>query len=310
VVETTATNLSLSVTLNAGGGTAAAFGILTPYDYSDAPLTGTSYGIANHRTVAGLRMGSAFTTESSVYDSPTASADVDDAVTLPSLFRGVAASISVPVTGPGRLSAWIDFNGDRDFIDPGEQIASSVTDGGSGDSDGLANGTIVIALTPPTTATTSATIARFRFSSNSGVSSSGLAGYGEVEDYQLTIIYPNLTLIKSRTLISDPTNAAINPKAIPGALMRYCVLATNAGNTAASVVSLSDSLPAALGYVAGSLRSGSSCAGATTVEDDNASGADESDPFGAAVAGTTVSGSAASLAAGSSIAISYDAVVQ
>lgn len=310
VLETTASNLSLGVTLNSGGGTAAAFGIFTPYDYSDAPLTGTSYGAANHRTVAGLRMGSAFTTETSAYDSATASADSDDAVTLPNLFRGVATSISVPVTGPGKLSAWIDYNDDGDFADSGEQIASSVSDGGSGDSDGAVNGTIQLALTPPANAASTPTIARFRFSSNTGAASSGLAGYGEVEDYLLTVIYPSLSVSKSSTVLSDPANGGTNPKAIPGATVRYCVLVTNTGNTSASTVQMADSLPGTTSYVAGSLRSGTSCAAASTVEDDGTTGADESDPVGASASGSSIAGSAPSLAAGGSVALTYEVIVQ
>lgn len=310
VLETTASNLSLGVTLTGGGGTAAAFGIFTPYDYSDAPLTGTTYGAASHRTIAGLRMGSAFTSENSAYDSPTASADSDDAVTLPNLFRGVASSISVPVTGPGKLSAWIDYNDDGDVADAGEQIASSVSDGGSGDSDGAVNGTIQIALTPPANAATTPTIARFRFSSNTGAASSGLAGYGEVEDYLLTVIYPSLVVSKSSSVITDPANGSTNPKAIPGAKVRYCVLVTNTGNTSASTVQMADSLPGTTSYVAGSLRSGTSCAAASTVEDDGSTGSDESDPFGASASGSSIAGSAPTLAAGGSVALTYEVIVQ
>lgn len=309
-VETTASSLSLSMQYYGSGGTAAAFGILTPYDYSDAPLTGTSYGAANHRTLAGLKMGSAVTTETSAYDSPTASADSDDAVTLPNLYRGVATSINVAVTGPGKLSAWIDYNGDGDFADSGEQIASSASDGGAGDSDGSVNGTIRIALTPPAGAATTPTIARFRFSSNTGPASSGLAGYGEVEDYQLTVIYPSLTISKASTVVSDPVNVGSNPKAIPGAKVRYCVLVTNTGNTSASTVQMADSLPGTTSYVAGSLRSGTNCSGASTVEDDDATGPDESDLVGASVSGSSIAGSAPSLAVGGTVALTYEVIVQ
>lgn len=309
VLETTASNLSLNITLNGGGGTAAAFGIFTPYDYSDAPLTGTSYGSAHHRTVAGLQIGTAFTTESAAFDSPAASGDSDDGVTLPNLFRGVATSISVPVAGPGKLSAWIDYNGDGDFADPGEQVASSAVDGGSGDSDGAANGTIVLAVTPPSNAATSPTIARFRFSSNSGAASSGLAGFGEVEDYQLTVLYPSLSVSKTTTVLSDPVNGASNPKLIPGASVLYCVTITNSGNASASSVALADMLPGNVSYVVGSMRSGTSCAGAATVEDDNNSGADETDPFGAAFSAGAISGSAATLGVGSSFVLTYTVTI-
>jgi uncharacterized repeat protein (TIGR01451 family) len=309
VLESSATSISFAVTLTSAGGTAAAFGIFTPYDFSDAPLTGTTYGSANHRTISGLRMGGAVTSELTAYDSPTASADADDGITLPPLFRSQAATISVPVTGPGKLSSWLDYNADGDFADAGEQIASSVSDGGVGDSDGTANGMIIIALTPPATASTNPTIARFRFSSNSGAASSGLAGFGEVEDYQLSVIRPSLAVTKVSTVLTDPANGAANPKLIPGASVQYCVSITNDGSASASSIALSDTLSGNVSFVTGSMKSGTSCAGAASTEDDNSTGTDETDPYGAAISGTTISGSAATLSVGSSFVLTYTVII-
>lgn len=310
VVETTASSLSLGVTMYSAGGTAPAFGFYAPYDFSDAPLTGTSFGSASHRTLPGLRLGAAVTSEASAYDSADASADSDDGVTIPVLFRSQAATITVAVTGPGKLSGWIDWNDDGDFADAGEQVASNVQDGGSGDADGTVNGTIRLALTPPATAATTPEIARFRWSASSGAGSSGLYGFGEVEDYQLSVIYPNLTVAKTSSVVSDPINAATNPKAIPGATMRYCVTITNGGSASASTITLTDALPATVSYVAGSMKSGASCATAATVEDDNATGTDETDGFGASVSGSTISAQAPSLAVAASVALTYDVTVR
>ncbi|MGB7656257.1 MAG: CshA/CshB family fibrillar adhesin-related protein [Novosphingobium sp.] len=309
VVESSGSAVTFSVITFSAGGTAPAFGIYTPYDFSDAPLTGTTYGSASHRTIAGLRMGSAVTSELTAYDSPTASADVDDGVTLPPLFRNQAATISVPVTGPGKLSAWLDYNADGDFGDAGEQIASSISDGGAGDSDGSANGTIVFALTPPATSSTNATIARFRFSSNTSAASSGLAGFGEVEDYQLSAIRPSLAVTKVSTVLTDPANGASNPKLIPGASVQYCVSITNDGSASASSIALSDSLAGNVSFVTGSMKSGTSCASAASTEDDNSTGTDETDPYGAAISGTTISGSAATLSVGSSFVLTYTVII-
>ena len=310
VLETTATNLSLNITLFSGGYTAAAFGIFTPYDFSDAPLTGTTYGSASHRSITGLRLGPTVTSENTVYDSANASADVDDGVVNDPLFRSRASTVTAQVFGPGKLSGWADWNDDGDFADSGEQIAINAVDGGSGDTDGTANGSIVLSVTPPANAATTPTIARFRFSSNTGASSSGLAGFGEVEDLEFSVIYPNLAVSKSSAPITDPANGAANPKAIPGGTVQYCVLVTNDGSASASTIALSDTLPASLSYVAGSLRSGATCAGAATPEDDDAVGADESDPVGASVAGASIAGSASTLAVGASIALTYQAALQ
>lgn len=310
VVETTASSLSLAVTMYAGGGTAAAFGFYAPYDFSDAPLTGTSYGAARHRTLPGLRMGAAVTSEASAYDSANASADADDGATIPTLIRSQASTVNVAVSGPGKLSLWFDRNGDGDFADTNEAVITDAVDGGSGDSDGAVNGVIALALTPTANTTLNPTIARLRFSSNSGAASSGLSGYGEVEDYQVTVIYPNLTVTKTSALVSDPVNGTTNPKAIPGAVMRYCVTLSNGGNTSASSISLSDALPATLTYVAGTLRSGTGCAALATVEDDNNTGADDTDGFAAAVAGTTISAQVTALAAAATAALGYDVTVR
>ena len=119
----------------------------------------------------------------------------------------------------------------------------------------------------------------------------------------------NLAITKSSSLLDDPVNGAADPKAIPGATIRYCLLVTNNGSATATAVNVADPLPATLTYVPGSLRSGTSCAGATTVEDDNAAGADESDPFGASFAGTTVSASAPGLTPGAAIAVAFQVIV-
>ena len=91
--------------------------------------------------------------------------------------------------------------------------------------------------------------------------------------------------------------------------MRYCLLVTNSGSATATGVSVSDPLPAATTVIPGSLRSGTNCAAATTVEDDDAVGGDESDPFGAAIAGTTVSANAATLAPAAAMAVTFDATI-
>ncbi|WP_447749795.1 proprotein convertase P-domain-containing protein [Sphingopyxis fribergensis] len=119
----------------------------------------------------------------------------------------------------------------------------------------------------------------------------------------------NLTIAKTSSIVNDPVNGATNPKAIPGATMRYCILVTNNGSATATGVNVADPLPTSTTFVAGSLRSGTSCAGATTVEDDNAAGADESDPFGASIGGTTVAATAPTLAPGNALALAFHVTV-
>lgn len=126
----------------------------------------------------------------------------------------------------------------------------------------------------------------------------------------LFITAVSLSMQKSSSLVSDPVNGGTNPKIIPGAVMRYCVLVANNGAVTHSNIALSDPLPAGLTYVAGSLRSGTSCGGAVTVEDDDATDGGEGDPVVMSFTGTAIAGSQAALTAGGSIAFVYSAAVQ
>ena len=136
-------------------------------------------------------------------------------------------------------------------------------------------------------------------------------GQQAIAIHDLTFCRPiaNLTIAKTSSVISDPTNGTADPKAIPGATMLYCLLVTNNGSGTATAVNVADALPAMTTFVPGSLRSGATCAGATTVEDDNASGADESDPFGASITGTTIAATAPTLAPGTALAIIFDVTI-
>ncbi len=84
---------------------------------------------------------------------------------------------------------------------------------------------------------------------------------------------------------------------------------TNSGSGTTSAVSMSDPVPVTTTFVAGSLRTGTTCATATTPEDDDAANGDETDPRGAAFAGGTVTASVASIAPGGTMALAFDAIV-
>ncbi|KAG1654010.1 Serine-aspartate repeat-containing protein D [Nymphon striatum] len=87
--------------------------------------------------------------------------------------------VGVTTIGSGYLSAWLDLNGDGDFSDSGEKILS----------DSSLSSTVAIdtdiTLNIPTSNYTGVSYARFRFSQNTGVGSSGSGGIGEVEDYKV-----------------------------------------------------------------------------------------------------------------------------
>jgi uncharacterized repeat protein (TIGR01451 family) len=123
--------------------------------------------------------------------------------------------------------------------------------------------------------------------------------------YTNTQIVP-LAVSKTSRVLTDGVNIS-NPKAIPGATIRYCIEVRNPGTVTATNVSVIDNLPGTLLYLPGTTRTGSSCSGASTIEDDNAVGADEADPYGTEVSGSMLIGSAASLGAGATFAILFDA---
>ena len=125
----------------------------------------------------------------------------------------------------------------------------------------------------------------------------------------LFITSTSASVTKTSAVISDPQNGTTNPKAIPGAVIQYCVLVTNNGGATHTAIVATDPIPATMTYVAGSMFSGATCATATTAEDDDAAGADESDPFGMSFAAGTVTGRAATLAAGATFAMVFNATV-
>jgi len=118
----------------------------------------------------------------------------------------------------------------------------------------------------------------------------------------------NLSITKISNVLNDPISSS-NPKAIPGATIRYCITVSNLGSGTTTNISAVDPLPANVTYVPGSLLSGASCASATNVEDDDAVGADENDPFGISFASNIVTGIAANLAPTESFAIVFTATV-
>jgi uncharacterized repeat protein (TIGR01451 family) len=119
----------------------------------------------------------------------------------------------------------------------------------------------------------------------------------------------NLTIDKSSTLVSDPTGAPGGPYHVPGAVVRYCILVSNPSTGTASNVAITDTLPANTSFNAGSMRSGTSCAGAATVEDDDAADGGEADPVTMASTGTVVTGTRGTLAAGASTAFVFTVTV-
>lgn len=169
--------------------------------------------------------------------------------------------------------------------------------------DGSANGNIVVTFTAPVDS----------ISIEYGNHSTAPADPGQqaiaLHDFSFCRPVANLTVTKTSSVISDPQNGTTNPKAIPGAILQYCITVTNPDSGTASNVVIGDTIPATLTFVPGSIRSGTSCAAASTVEDDDNAGADESDPNGAAISGAALTATATVIGPNSSRAFTFQATV-
>ena len=163
-------------------------------DFGDAPNT---YGTLNanngarHIRVPEYYLGAGADSEA---DGTPGVDDGDDGVTFPTMNIGTTVNLNVTASvaqtagfAPnnnylGRLNAWIDFNRDGDFADAGEKVASDVVMTGPYPQ--------AISVTIPAGASAGATWARFRYSTQTGLSYTGQAYNGEVEDYQVTLAAP------------------------------------------------------------------------------------------------------------------------
>ncbi len=94
----------------------------------------------------------------------------------------------------GYLNGWMDFNGDGDWADDGEQLVFQVWNTFTGQPVGLESKSIELTHGPntlrfavPSSARLGETYARFRLSSEPNLDYTGTAPDGEVEDYRVTI---------------------------------------------------------------------------------------------------------------------------
>lgn len=165
-------------------------------DWGDAPdptyPTLAANSGASHVVVPGLLLGNLIDAEPD--GQPTFDAMGDDNNNLPDedgvvfnqpLIPGqlvaVTVNAAIPSAASAYLNAWIDFDANGSWADPGEQIAVDVP---------VNNGPNFITFTvPPTSPPGAQTYARFRLSTIPGLSYMGAAPDGEVEDYQVGIGY-------------------------------------------------------------------------------------------------------------------------
>jgi len=170
---------------------------IAPMDFGDAPQangypTLLAGGGAQHAISPDFHLGNLVDAELDGLPHPgargddTAGLDDEDGVTFDTvLLPGSAAQLTVTATLPGDqlvdalLQGWIDFDGNGNWAEPGEQVFVNQP---------LQPGANVLIFEVPFTAVMGATFARFRLSSVFGLSFAGLAPDGEVEDYMVDVL--------------------------------------------------------------------------------------------------------------------------
>lgn len=233
-----------------------------PQDFTDAPA---AYGNPIHDIITGIRMGPTNTAETAPYNSPNATGDAgDDGITISNLIQSQNGTATVAVVGAnGRLSAWFDWNGDGDFNDAGEQVATDVRDNQAGDAN-AATGTIGLSFAVPANAVVTQTFARFRWSTQAGLPPSSItARDGEVSDYAITI--RGLAVLST-----TKTNSVYGPASsfglfhIPGNDVLYSITTRNTGSGPADANSLFvvDTLPSQVTFFNGDVDGAGPATGA------------------------------------------------
>ena len=138
-------------------------------------------------------------------DDATGTDDEDGVTVSGVLMQGARGTVDVVASTSGYLNAWYDFNDNGAWSDAGEQIATNLA---------LFMGTNVVGVDVPLTARVGPGFARFRFNSTGGLTITGLASDGEVEDYRFTIyqsgpsnpasfLITNFTVVASNTISLD-----------------------------------------------------------------------------------------------------------
>ncbi len=119
-------------------------------------------------------------------------------------------------------------------------------------------------------------------------------------DAVYTVSTATLDVTKSQAVISDPVNLGVNPKAIPGATIRYTITVENTGSVDADNIVVVDATPANTTYVAGTITVDG--AGKTDINDGDGS------DYGATNAGS-VTATIGTVTTGGTAAVTFDVTI-
>ncbi|MES2736436.1 MAG: SdrD B-like domain-containing protein [Verrucomicrobiota bacterium] len=183
--------------------------LAAPVDFGDLSVLGSASSVVN----AGLRIGTN-ATDSETANPANATATGDDAVgtddedsALPAFASGASSSVPLNLfnnTGAtAYFSAWVDWNNDGALNGSNEQVIAETT---VTTSSSVQSRTFTVNV--PGTAVRGTPLGlRLRLSSLPGIPSIGSHGLGEVEDYQITVQCPSIT-VNPVTVASAVTGAS------------------------------------------------------------------------------------------------------
>ncbi len=136
------------------------------------------------------------------------SADEDGVAFMDPLVPGQDATVRVTASATAVLDGWIDFNTNGSWGDAGEQVFNRVS---------LAAGSNDLVVNVPADAVVSDRVfARFRLSTAGGLSFTGAAADGEVEDYRVSIV-PAAPLMDAEPALTPGTSNTVSWSAVPAA---------------------------------------------------------------------------------------------
>ncbi|WP_339825687.1 hypothetical protein [uncultured Parasphingorhabdus sp.] len=162
------------------------------------------------------------------------------------------------------------------------------------------------------TAVDDPTLVQNVFADGAGTSTGDVAGNGyhsATDTYQIAAA--NISVFKSSRVVSDPLGST-NPKAIPGAVIEYCIsVANGAGSATATGIAITDTLPADVGgngitFVPGSIFLNAT---ATITVGPPKTQTCTGGAAGGSISGLTVSGALSDIAAGTNRAMIFRVTV-
>lgn len=115
---------------------------------------------ASHQIEAGMYLGKGVSADDDGEPGVT-SGDEDGVTFVGDVIPGRSATVKVRASKAGKLNAWIDFNNDGDWSDPGEQIFNDSR---------VTKGTNKLEFSVPADADPGSTFSRFRYSRQTGLS--------------------------------------------------------------------------------------------------------------------------------------------